>query len=158
MAQTTAANAKSNFVVEVSTDGSAWTNISGQSASVTPGGGDQHTGEQNTADGNAPVVTASNKVAAKTIEVNCLYTETSGEAWKVVTARYEGSAKTIYLRYSPEGGASGDERFTCADDAGTAAAVPIVNCQHPEGDASTGDPLMFTFSVIAPKLLAETIA
>jgi len=158
MAQTTAANARSNFQVEVSTDGTAWTDISGAAASVTPSGGEQHIGEQNTADGEAPVVTGSNKVASRTLEVNCLYTETSGEAWKTVVARYNGSAKTIYMRYSPEGGASGDQLFTCADDAGSAFAAPIVNCLPPEGDASTGDPLMFTFSVQTPKLAESTVS
>lgn len=158
MAQTTAAKARSNFKVEVSTTGTSWTDISGVAASVTPSGGEQHIGEQNTADGSAPVVTGSNKVAARTLEVNCLYTETTGEAWKEVVARYNGADKTIFLRYSPEGGNAGDQRFVCARDDDTAIAAPIVNCLPPEGDASTGDPLMFTFSVQTPKLKEETVS
>lgn len=158
MAQTTAANSRANFKVEVSTSGTAWTDISGAAATVSVSGGEQHIGEQNTADGSAPVVTGSNKVASRTVEVNCLYTETAGEAWKVVVARYNGTDKTIFLRYSPEGGDTGDQRFTCARDDGTAVAVPIVNCMIPEGDAGTGDPLMFTFSVQTPKLNEETIS
>lgn len=158
MAQTTAANAKSNFQIEVSTNGSVWVDISGQAAGVTVNGGDQHVGEQNTADGSAPVVTGSNKVAARTVEVSCLYTETANEAWKFVVARYNGAAKNIYLRYSPEGGASGDQQFTCAQDDGTAILVPISNCMIPEGDASTGDPLMFTFTVTTPKLAEATVS
>lgn len=158
MAQTIGAQARSNFKVEVSVNGTSWTDISGAAASVTPSGGEQHIGEQNTADGSAPVVTGSNKVASRTLEVNCLYTELAGEAWKVVVARYNGADKTIYLRYSPMGGKTGDQRFVCARDDDTAVLVPIVNCLPPETDASTGDPLMFTFSVQTPKVKEETIS
>lgn len=159
MAQTLGAKARSGFKVEVSLTGTGtvWTDISGAAATVTPSGGEQHIGEQNTASGSAPVVTGSNKVASRTLEVNCLYTEIAGEAWKVVAARYNGADKTIYLRYSPQGGAVGTQRFTCANDAGTAWLVPIVNCLPPEVDASTGDPLMFTFSVQTPKLVEATV-
>lgn len=157
MAQVTGAQARSNFKVEVSLNGTAWTDISGAAATVTPSGGEQHIGEQNTADGSAPVVTGSNKVASRTLEVSCLYTEQASEAWKIVVSRYNGTDKTIYLRYSPMGGNTGDQRFVCARDDDSAIAAPIVNCLPPEGDASTGDPLMFTFSVQTPKLKEETI-
>lgn len=158
MAQTTGAKSRSLFKVEVSTNGTAWTDISGAAASVTPSGGEQHVGEQNTADGSAPVVTGSNKVASRTLEVNCLYTEVAGEAWKVVVNKYNSDDKHIFLRYSPMGGNPGDQRFVCARDDNTAIAAPIVNCLPPEGDASTGDPLMFSFTVQAPKLFEETVS
>lgn len=158
MAQTTGGMPRSGFKVEVSLNGSDWTDISGAAATVAPSGGDQLTGEQNTADGSAPVVVGSNKVGARTLEVNCLYTETAGEPWKIVSNRYNGAVKTIFLRYSPAGGGQGAQRFVCARNDDTAVAVPIVNCLPPEVDAGSGDPAMFTFSVITPKLKEETIA
>ena len=85
--------------------------ISGQSNTVTVDGGDQLIGEQNTADGQAPVVTGSNKVESSTVTVSCLYTETSGEAWRKVRDRYIGTDKTIAVRYSPRGGAQAERRF-----------------------------------------------
>lgn len=158
MAQTTTAFSKANFKVEVSTNGTAWTDISGAAATVTVTGGDQLVGEQNTADGDAPVVTHANKVESRQVEVNCLYTETASQPWKVVAAQYNGASKVIFLRYSPAGGNTGDIRFTCARDDSTAIAAPIVNCMPPDLDAGTGDPAMFTFTVQTPKLNEETIS
>jgi len=157
MAQTTAADNKAGFKVEVSVDASAWTDISGQGATVSIDGGDQLTGEQNTADGSAPIVTGANKTESMTVTVNCIYTETSGQAWRVVRDRYAGAAKTIAVRYSPRGGAQTERRYVTANDADTAIVVPIVNCIIPEADAGSGDPLMFEFSVITPKLYEEAV-
>lgn len=158
MAQTTSAFSKSNFKIEVSTNGSTWTNISGQAGDVKSSGGEQLTGEQQTAENQAPVVVASNKTAAVKVDVNILYTETAGEAFQTVWARYEGAAKTLYLRWSPKGGATGDERYVCANNAGSAVACPIVSCLPPDVDANSGDPAMAMFSVLAPRVLQEVIS
>jgi hypothetical protein len=158
MAQTTGAFAQSGFKVEVSLNGSDWTDISGQATNVAVEGGDQMVGEQHTADGEVPVVTGSNKTEAKTVTVSILYTETNGEAFQIVNDRYDGADKTIYLRYSPAGGGTGDKRWVCANAAGNAIAVPIINCLPPEVDAGTGDPAMAEFSVRTPDLKKETIS
>ena len=157
MAQTTTAEARAGYKIEVSVDASAFTDISGQSNNVTVDGGDQLTGTQHTADGSAPVVTNANKTEAITVTVSCLYTETAAQAWRLVKDRYDGAAKTIAVRYSPKGGAQTERRYVTANDAGTVVIVPIVNCIVPEGDAGSGDPLMFEFSVITPKLLEEAV-
>lgn len=157
MAQTTAADTRAAFKIEVSINATDFTDISGQANSVNVDGGDQMVGEQHTADGAAPVVTGSNKTEAKTVTVSCLYTETAGQAWRIVKDRYDGATKTIAVRYSPRGGAQTERRFVTANDAGTVVLVPIINCQVPEGDASTGDPLLFEFSVRTPKLLEEAV-
>lgn len=157
MAQTTGAEARAGYKIEASVNGSSWTDISGQSNSVTVDGGEQIVGEQNTADGQAPVVTGSNKVGSSTVTVSSLYTETAAESWRVVRDRYIGTDKTIFLRYCPKGGASAERRYVCANDANTAVAVPIVNCSLPAGDANSGDPLMFEFSVRAPRLFEEAV-
>jgi hypothetical protein len=157
MAQTTGAFSGANFKVEVSVNGSDWTDISGQATSVTPGGGDQLIGEQHTADGDAPVVTNSNKTEASELEINILYTETASEAFDIVGDRYRGATKTIYVRYAPKGGATANKRFFTANGAGTATAAAIVNCLPPEVDAGSGDPAMATFTVRFPKLVEEAI-
>lgn len=158
MAQTTVAIPRSNFKAEVSLNGSSWTDISGHATGVNTSGGEQLTGEQMTADSNYPVVTATNKVGATTVEVNILYTESASEAFQIVWARYEGSAKTIYLRWSPKGGASADERYVCANSAGTAVLCPIVACLPPQTDAGSGDPALAMFRVVAPRILQEVIS
>ena len=158
MAQTTGATSQGAYQIEVSTDGSAWTDISGQSAQVNVSGGDQIAGSQNTADGSAPVVTFSNKTEPVTVECNILYTETSGEAFRVVKARFDGSDKSIFLRYTPKGSTSGNKRYTAANDANTAVKCPIITCLPPSLDAGSGDPAMATFSVLAPKLFESAVA
>lgn len=157
MAQTTAADNMAGYAVYVSTDASSFTDISGQGATVKKTGGEQLTGSQNTADGAAPVVTGANKVGPGTLEISAIFTPTAGQAWRAVKDRFDGAVKTICVRYSPQGGATGDRRFTTANDAGTAIAVPIVSCNEPDVDAGNGGPILFTFSVIFPKLLEDAV-
>jgi hypothetical protein len=157
MAQTTGAFAGSNFKAEVSLNGSSWTDISGQATQVTPGGGDHMIGEQHTADGDAPVVTGSNKTEAAEIEVNILYTETASEAFDIVGDAYRSTSKQIYFRYAPKGGATANKRWFTANSAGTATPAQIVNCLPPEVDAGSGDPAMASFTLRCPKLVEEAI-
>ena len=58
MSQTSTAYSARNSVLEISTDGSSWTNISGSSSSVTPGDGTRLTGTAHTFDGDGPIITA----------------------------------------------------------------------------------------------------
>lgn len=157
MAQTTGAMPKSNYKVEVSLNGSSWTDISGNSTTVEIDGGEQQTGEQFTAAGNVPVVIGSNKTSAVKAKVSILYTESAGEAFQVVWAQYISAAKSIYFRYSPKGGASGDKRYVASNDAGSAFACPIISCLPPDVDAGSGDPAMAEFEVIAPKFFQEVV-
>lgn len=157
MAQTTAAIAVSGFKVEVSIDGSSWTDISGQAAAVTVDGGDIPVGEQMTAEGSEAIVVSSGKMEPRNVTVRAVYTEESGEAFETVYARYAGADKTIYLRWSPKGGAVGDVRYTCAV-AGAAAAVPVVSCSIPELDAGSEELALFEFAVKTPGLLKAEVA
>jgi hypothetical protein len=162
MAQTTDAIPRSNFQVEVSTDGTDWTDISGVATGVTRADGDQMIGEQNTAEGFSPIVTPANKKAAETVTVSIVYTENSGEGFKIVHDVYrngnddEGGARVIYLRWAPKGGIGtvvGNTVFTCSTDGGTPLAVGLINCTMPELDASSGDPALCEFSVRTPNIL-----
>lgn len=158
MSNPTATSAKSTFKIEVSDDGTTWVDISCTSSSVKVSGGEQAIGEVNTACSAEPIVTGSGKVSARIIEVNALYTETAVEAWRLVADRFASANKTIFLRYSPNGGNSGDALFTVTSDLDVAIAAPIISANPPEGDASTGDPKMFIFSVMASKLSESVIA
>lgn len=157
MAQTTDAISMAGFKAEVSSDGTTWTDVSGMAATVTVDGGDAKVGTQHTAEGSQPVVVPANKTDAITVTVRSLYTETSGEAWKVVEARYQGTDKTLWLRWSPAGGAVGDLRFNTAVG-GVAGAGAIVSCLPPELDAGGEDPAMFEFSVMAPGYISAAIS
>jgi hypothetical protein len=159
MAQTTGGISGANAAVWYSTDAAAFTAIAGYAITVDVSGGEAITGSQQTFDGTSPIVTAAHKVEPLTIEVSVVYTETDTEPFDAIFDRFMGATKNLCVRYSPNGGASGDEQFTTTDDAASAAQlVPIVSCNPPSLDASSGDPRTFTFSVIAPRTLKETIA
>ncbi len=159
MAQTTGALPQGKCQVEVSVDGTVWTDISGSTATATPGAGEQMTGEQHTFDGQFPIVTASGKMAATTMEFNIVYTETAVDGYVVVYDRFkDGATGTIYVRYSPAGGQSTEFRYFASDDAGSApTAVPITACLPPPADAGVGDAIMASFAVLAPQFKQETI-
>lgn len=159
MAQTTSAVSIAAAHGTVSTDGSDWTtnDLGPCLVSITPSGGDQLVGSQNTADGSAPVVAGSNKTGMITVEVRALYTETAAQAWEAVSARFDGTDKTIYFRYEPSGNTSGKNRFTATNDAGTAIKCPIINCLPPASDAGSGDPSMFGFSIAVPKFTQSAV-
>ena len=158
MAQTTAAIPQSGFKLEVSLDNSTWTDISGSAATVEVGGGEAQIGEQMSADGEYPIVTAGQKIAPYDITCRCVYTETSLQPWKLVSANFYSGTETIYLRWSPAGGAIGTQRFTASKDGASAALVPITSCNPPALDASSGDPALFEFSVRAAAILEAVIS
>lgn len=157
MAQTTAGIPVSGYKVEVSTNGSAWTNISGTATTVSVEGGDNKVGQQHTAEGDEAIVVSGNKVDPRTVTVRSVYTESAGEAFAVVWAQYEATDKVIYLRWSPQGGAAGDFQYTCGV-AGVAAAVPIVSCTLPELDAGGEDVALFEFSVMTPGIVKSAVS
>lgn len=157
MPQTTGAFSPANFQIEVSLNGSSWTDISGSANSVSRDGGDQMTGTQFTANGDVPVVVNSNKRDAVTLTISIIYTEVPGEAFQTVYDRYIGADKTIYLRYAPKGSTVSNKRYVCANSAGTAIPVPIISCLPPETDSASGDPALTEFSVITPNLFQEAI-
>ena len=157
MPQTTDAMSSANYKVEVSDDGSTWTDISGANASVQIDGGDIGVGSQHTAAGAEAIVVSNKKRDPLTITVKAIYTETADEPWKVVRDLYESADPALYLRFSPNGGGTGDMRYTTAVG-GTAAAVPIKSCGYPQLDAGSEDPAMFEFSVMTPGLKSEAIA
>ena len=157
MSQTTDAISSANFKVEVSDDGSTWTDISGANATVSIDGGDIGVGSQHTAAGAEAIVVSNKKRDPLTISVKAIYTETADEPWKLVRDIYESDSPSLYLRFSPAGGATGDLRYTTAVG-GTAAAVPIKSCGYPQLDAGSEDLAMFEFAVMTPGLKSEAIS
>lgn len=159
MAQTTTQISVAKARVMVSTNGSSWTSLGPTAISGSLSGGDQHTGQVNTIDGDAPVVTGSNKHGAYTVEVRSIWTPTASEAWDIIRTRWEGAeTKTIYFRYSPEGGGVGHLLYTATRDDGTAFACPIINCLPPNWDAGSGEAAIFMFSIMVPKFTESTLA
>lgn len=163
MAQTTGAISGAAAKVEYSLNASGttgtWVNFSGYAQSVEVSGGDSVTGQALTLDGDAAIVTGANKTNPYTISFNVVYTETDGQPFDAIYDRYVGATKTIAVRWSPAGGGGGTQQYATTDTAATAAVlVPMTACTPPGVDAASGDPRMFTFSVITPKILKSAIA
>ncbi len=130
---------QSDFQLEVSTDDAAYTTHDLQAISVTPGGGERARGEAYVAGRDVPHITTG-KRSPMEYTVRVLYTTGGSDLYTDIRARY--LAKTItYLRYSPEGGASGDKRVTVGPGL-------ISQCPPPAGDAGSGDPMALEFVMI----------
>lgn len=131
MAQTTASTSARNAVVEISADGSAWTNISGVANSVSPGDGTRMTGEANTFDGDGTIV-AAGKLEAQESNLKIIYTE-DGVGYEVLRGYFGSTNSTCYLRVAPNGATTGNYRHTSAK--GVITKFP----QFGDLDASSGD-------------------
>jgi hypothetical protein len=140
MAQTTLAASSRNAVVEISSDGSTWYDISGYAQAVSPGDGTRLTGTAFTFDGTGAIITAG-KLDAQESTVNILYTEDTNGAYDRAQGFFNTSNSTCYLRVAPNGNTSGNYRHTSAK--GVITKFP----QFHDLDASSGDPQMIEFSV-----------
>lgn len=139
-----------NAKIEISVDGgSTWVNISGQTNSLTPGGGDREIGNFFDAANDTPTLGAGKRNPLE-IEVRVKYTETDSEAQGVLAQAYENATETM-IRYSPKGGASGDRLYT--SDAGFVQTHP-----YPGQEVESGDPLRIEFTIVVGKLTKSIIA
>lgn len=158
MTQTTGGIPMNKFQVQLSTDGSSWADKSGSTVDIKHTGSEQASGSQNTADGDAPVVTAGGKHSAATITCRGIYTKTSGEFWDFLRDQWESSGATkkrVYIRWAPEGGIGtvvGNEQFTATDDAGSAFPAVIKSINTPDLDAGNGGPALVTAVLECPKV------
>ena len=131
MAQTTAAASARNAVVEISADGSSWTNISGVAQTVSPGDGSRMTGDAHTFDGDGAIVVAG-KLEAQESNLKIIYTE-DGVGYEVLRGYFNTANSTAYLRVAPNGATTGNYRHTSSK--GVITQFP----QFAELDAGSGD-------------------
>ncbi len=130
---------QSDFQVEMGTDDISYTTYDAQAVSVTPGGGERARGEAYVAGRDVPFVTQG-KRSPMEYTVRVLYTTAGADFYVDARARYLGKTVT-YLRYSPEGGASGQKRMTIGPGF-------IASCPPPVGDAGAGDPMALEFVLV----------
>lgn len=113
MAQTTSHMTGVNCPVELTVnDGTSWTNISGSAVRVEVQEQSRTRGSSPTLEGDTHVLGVG-KREPHDIIINALYTTSSTEAHALLRAAYENST-AVQVRWSPEGGLSGDQRFTAA--------------------------------------------
>lgn len=141
--------------VQISVDGTTWTDLGGESTSV-------EVPEQTRMTGTAYVFAADVAIIGQgkrepvEITANALYTETAGQTFEVIRPLFQAGTK-IYFRYSPKGiGASGRAVYTASNDGSTAGPVTISAFDYPDIDASSADPTPCMFKVMVPCLIRTT--
>jgi len=137
MTQLSAAISLRDCKVEISTNGTTWTDISGAASSVEVGGGDRQTGEVYTFDGDTALITFGKREPLE-VTVKTVYSEGTSEPFEIARGAYEGGT-AFYVRWSPRGGATGQARYTTSEGRVTAFGYPV-------GEVG-GDPLLIEFTV-----------
>lgn len=157
MAQTTDQVSMADGDVEYSTNGTAWTSISGSITSVEDTTQTRMSGETYTLDGDTALITYGKREPME-LTFKAVYTEQSGEAFEVVRALFEAGT-AVYFRWSPKGiGASGRFVFTTANGTGAAAGFKITEFTYPGQDATSGDPVMTGWKLKVPAVQKTTTA
>lgn len=135
--------------IEISNNGSTWTDISGFANSIGIGGGERNVGEFHTADGDTPVLGAGKRSSLE-LTVRILYTEGVSDPFATVLSAYE-NATPLYVRYSPLGGQATENMFTSS--AGIVKTHP-----YPQGEVQAGDPTAIEFTVQVASITKSVVS
>lgn len=136
-----------NAKVELSTDGTNWTDVSVDANMVTVDGFDLET-EGTPVFGQGKRLQTVGNFELGTVTVRALYAESTSSAWGMANTAFEGRS-AIYVRFSPKGGTTGQYRFT--SDAGYVKS-PV----WPSGEANASA-IMPEISIETPWLTQSTI-
>lgn len=111
MTQTTGAVTAIDAKLEYSADGTNWTDMSGVSNRVTPGGGERGVTETGTLGTEQPIVSVGRR-GRVTLDIVILYTETDSDPFHVLYDTYYMAKTPIYFRMAPRGGQANEYLFT----------------------------------------------
>ena len=151
MAQTTNKVSMAASLVSVSVNGSDWTDISGQAQSVEVPAQVRKSGEAYTFNGDTALVTGGKREPME-VTVKVLYNEEAAEAFEVARAEFEADdGDAFYVKFSPAGGSGGDFEYS-------SGAGELVSFEYPPADASSGDPVLCSFTVKCASLTKAVIA
>lgn len=151
MAQTTNSVWGGAAKVEISINGSAWTDISGHANLVDSPLVERRQGERWTFDGEYPIVKVGKRNSIR-IPVTIVYTEQAADAFEVVRAQYESAGGgTLYLRWSPKGGDAAEFQYTT--DSGFVQAF-----QYPPVNSEEDGPLMLQFNWQGAQITKSAVA
>jgi hypothetical protein len=151
MTQTTGGLSATNASLEISTNGSSWTDVAGFGVKVEPSEQTRQTGEVYTLDGDTAIIT-SGKLEPIELEITVVYTEGASEPFEVVRGQFQtAGGGALYARYSPKGGQSTEFMFT------TPAGV-VSKFNWPKPDAGTPDPQVIMFAIKVPYVTKSAVA
>lgn len=134
-----------------STDGTTFADRSGYSARVTPGSQSRMTGEAYTFEGDTAVVTYGNREPMD-IVVSGIYTEDVSSYFEAARAAFEANTLWV-LQWAPAGSEAGNFQYTT-----DLVYSRITEFNWPEVDASSGDPVMFEYTVHTPGVTKSVIS
>lgn len=150
MTQTTGQISFVNAKIEISTNGSSWTDISGHTSSIDVPAQARASGEAYTFDGDTALITGGKREPVE-ITVRIIYTEADTDAFEVVEAEFEtDDGDPLYLRWTPKGSGANTSQYATG-------ACEIVSFQYPGGDASSADPIMTEFVLKAASITRSTL-
>lgn len=139
----------SNCKLEISANGTSWTDISGLAVSIDPGEMVRNDGEVFVFGEDVGEVTTG-KLAVREVSIEVLYTEGASDAFSLIRTAIENNAD-YYVRWSPQGGSVGDLRYTT--DVGKWTAV-----NDPGGEAESADAVVLSATFKTPFVTAAVIA
>lgn len=122
----------------------SWTDIGPAGVSVAVSGGERSTGEQNTMDGDTPVL-KSGKRASLAVTVRFVYTEEATEPFELARAQYETAGGAFRFQWGPKDGFWYD----------TGDGI-ITNLLYPGGEVGPGTIIMSEFVVKCASITKAT--
>jgi hypothetical protein len=150
MAQTTNSIWGGAAKIEISTNGTDWTDISGHANKVTPSANQRRQGQAYTFSGEDPIVKVGKKHPQST-RVDIVYTEQAADAYKVAQTAFQTTGGgTMYVRWAPGGGDSSEYRFSTGSGF-------VVEFQYPEVGAEIDGPVMAYFVVQSNAITQDTV-
>lgn len=153
MPQSTTAINTVEAVVEVSVNGTAWTNISGSTNKVEVEPQVVDSGMAATLEGQFKIVRSGKKNPVEAT-ITILYTETTGEGMAIVQGQRNVPGNPLWFRYTP-GGYNGETRYKAADSNGNTAPARIIEYPIPSADAESAGPTLVTFKIQATQFVPE---
>jgi hypothetical protein len=137
--------------VEISTNGSSWTDVSGHSALVSPSPSQRRQGQAYVFNDENPIVKVGKK-QVQTTRIDIVYTEETADAYEVARAQYEAAGGgTMYIRWSPAGGNGGDSQLSTGSGF-------VSEFQYPPVDAEADGPIKTYFIVQSSSITTATVA
>jgi hypothetical protein len=159
MAQTTGAFNVRNCVVELSTNGTVWTNVSGSAAGLEAPEQVRLADSQHTLDGDAAIVLPG-KLDPVEVTCNFVHSEVTSEVADLIRTAFENDGTgVIYFRYTPKGSTTGNFIYTACKDAGTALACPVTSFVYPgASEANDAKPILGSFKILVPCFVKSAVA
>lgn len=149
MAQTSVAYSMKNCRLEISTNGTTWTDISGFSNEVSWDGGERDTEGTPTFDGDTKLLTTGKRDLV-TVTAKVVYTEGASDPVNTAQSAFEADTD-LYLRWSPRGGSSGQRMYTTS-------AGRVKKPTFPQGATDSASAILVEIQLVTPNVTVSTVA